>query len=158
MGHGLAPTVNPPGSGEPFAGAGGDAIVVRLETSGDDPIAVIEDSSTDTDPAPLHSHPWDELVYVLESEMSLTCGEKTLVGGAGTLATLPRGVAHTLHVTRPPARFLMITIGAPSTDFLKEVGPVYADGPTLDRLLEVARRHGVEPTWEGSAEVPRPSD
>jgi mannose-6-phosphate isomerase-like protein (cupin superfamily) len=102
MSHGLEPAVHDPASGERFAGAGGDEILIRIETAGDDPIAVIEDSSSDTEPAPLHSHPWDELVYVLEGEMSLTCGERTLVGGPRTLATLPRGTPHTLHVTRPP--------------------------------------------------------
>jgi quercetin dioxygenase-like cupin family protein len=148
MGHGLDPAVHPPGSGERFAGAGGDAILLRLETSGGDPISIVEDTSSDTEPAPLHSHPWDELVYVLEGEMSLTCGEVTRIGGPGTLASLPRGVPHTLHVTKPPARFLMITLGAPSVGFLKEVGEAYATGPTLERLLEIARRHGVEPRWE----------
>jgi hypothetical protein len=42
----------------------------------------------------------------------------------------------------------MITLGAPSVGFLKEVGEAYATGPTLERLLEIARRHGVEPRWE----------
>ncbi len=147
-GHGLEPAVLAPGSGERFAGAGGDAMLLRFETAGDDPIAVIEDMSSDAEPLPLHSHPWDELVYVLEGEMSLTCGEETRVGGPGTMATLPRGIPHTLHVTNPPARFLMITIGAPSSQFLKEVGEVYAAGPTVERLVEVARRHGVEPRWD----------
>ena len=145
MTHGLEPRVHAPGSGERFVGAGGDAIVLRLETSGGDPITVIEDVSSDSEPAPLHSHPWDELVYVLEGEMSLTCGDQTAVGGPGTLATLPRGVPHTLHVTQPPARFLMITAGAPSAGFLKAIGRIYAEGPTRERLVELARQHGVVP-------------
>ena len=145
MSHGLEPGVHEPGSGERFVGAGGDAMLVRFETVADDPIGVIEDTSSDTEPLPLHSHPWDELVYVLEGEMSLTCGESTAVGGPGTLASLPRGVPHTLHVTKPPARFLMITVGAPSAAFLKEVGQVYAAGPSREQLIEVARRHGVTP-------------
>ena len=103
-------------------------MTVRLETFGDDPITIVEDETSDTEPVPLHSHPWDELVYVLEGEMSLTCGDHTQVGGPGLLATLPRGIPHTLHVTAPPARFLMITVGAPSVAFLKEVGQAYADG------------------------------
>ncbi|MGZ8563507.1 MAG: cupin domain-containing protein [Candidatus Limnocylindria bacterium] len=113
MDHGLEAAVQPAGFGEPFAGAGGDAMLLRLQTQGDDPITFMEDTSSDTEAIPLHSHPWDELIYVLEGEMSLTCGDETLVGGPGTLATLPRGVAHTLHVTRAPARFLQIAIGAP---------------------------------------------
>jgi mannose-6-phosphate isomerase-like protein (cupin superfamily) len=145
MGHGLEAGVHPPESGERFAGAGGDDILVRLETSADDPVTVVEDASSDTEPVPRHSHPWDELVYVLDGEMSLTCGESMIVGGPGTLAVLPHGVPHTLHVTRPPARFLMITFGAPSAAFLREVGQTYAEGPTRERLLDVAARHGVKP-------------
>jgi mannose-6-phosphate isomerase-like protein (cupin superfamily) len=146
MTHGLKPDVLAAGSGEQFVGAAGDAITLRLETGGADPITVVEDTSSDTEPTLLHSHPWDELVYVLDGEMSLTCGDRTAVGGPGTLAALPRGVPHTLHVTRPPARFLMITIGAPSAQFLKDVGRVYAEGPSRERLLEIAERHGVVPS------------
>jgi hypothetical protein len=77
--------------------------------------------------------------------MSMTCGDATAVGGPGILATLPRGVPHTLHVTRPPARFLMITVGAPSATFVREVGQAYASGPTRERLVEIAEHHGVKP-------------
>jgi quercetin dioxygenase-like cupin family protein len=148
MTHGLEAKVHAPGSGETVPGYGGDEILVRFESGGDDPIAVIEDTSSDTEPAPPHSHPWDELIYVLEGEMSLTCGDHTTIGGPGTLATLPRGVPHTLHVTRPPARFLMITAGAPSAAFVREVGEAYASGPTRKRLIEIAARHGVVPHFE----------
>jgi hypothetical protein len=46
------------------------------------------------------------------------------------------------------ARFLMLTVGAPSLEFLREVGGVYATGPTLERLVEVAGRHGVRPAFD----------
>jgi hypothetical protein len=39
----------------------------------------------------------------------------------------------------------MITVGAPSSGFLREIGEVYAAGPTPDRLIEIALRHGVRP-------------
>ncbi len=148
MGHGLEARVHAAGSGERIPGFGGDAILVRLETDDADPLAVIEDTSEDTEPAPPHSHPWDELIYVMEGEMSLTCGESTAIGGPGTLATLPRGVPHTLHVTRPPARFLMIMLRAPSAAFVREVGQAYAEGPTRERLIEIAALHGVTPHFE----------
>jgi hypothetical protein len=41
----------------------------------------------------------------------------------------------------------MLTVGAPAAGFLREVGEVYADGPTLERLIEVAGRHGVKPAF-----------
>jgi hypothetical protein len=42
----------------------------------------------------------------------------------------------------------MITVGAPSVAFVREVGGAYADGPTVERLVEIARRHGVTPHFE----------
>jgi hypothetical protein len=32
--------------------------------------------------------------------------------------------------------------------FLREAGEVYATGPTLERLVEVAGRHGVRPAFD----------
>jgi hypothetical protein len=42
----------------------------------------------------------------------------------------------------------MLTVAAPSLEFLREVGGVYATGPTLERLVEVAGRHGVRPAFD----------
>jgi mannose-6-phosphate isomerase-like protein (cupin superfamily) len=148
MEHGLVAAIHPAGSGEAIGGAGGDRLLVRLATDGPCPVALVEDSSSDREWVPLHSHPWDELTYVLEGEMEFTVGAETRAGGPGTLISLPRGVAHTLRVPEGTARFLMLTIGAPSVGFLREVGEVYATGPTLERLVEVAGRHGVRPAFE----------
>jgi hypothetical protein len=98
--------------------------------------------------APLHSHPWDELTYVLEGELEFTVGGQTGSGGPGTLVSLPRRVPHTLRVPSGTARFLLLTVGAPSLGFLREVGEAYASGPTLERLVEIAGRHGVEPAFD----------
>ena len=147
MDHGLTPGIHPAGSGETFPGAGGDRVLVRLATAGPCPLALVEDSSTDREWAPPHSHPWDELTYVLEGEMEFTVGAETRAGGPGTLVSLPRGVPHTLRVPGGAARFLMLTVGAPSVEFLREVGQAYAAGPTLERLIGVAGRHGVRPAF-----------
>ena len=39
----------------------------------------------------------------------------------------------------------MLTFGAPSVGFLREA---YAAGPTLERLVEIAGRHGVRPAFD----------
>jgi hypothetical protein len=148
MEHGLDPAIYSSGSGETFHGAGGDSLLVRLATAGPCPITLVEDTSTDREWAPPHSHPWDELTYVLDGEMEFTIGAQTQAGGPGTLVSLPRGVPHTLRVPRGTARFMMLTIGAPSVEFLREVGQVYATGPTLERLFEIAHRHSVKPAFE----------
>ena len=77
--------------------------------------------------------------------MEFTVGDQTRAGGPGTLVSLPRDVPHSLRVPSGTARFMMLTVGAPSVGFLREVGEVYATGPTLERLVEVAGRHGVKP-------------
>ena len=148
MNHGLAARILGPDSGTPFPGAGGDAITLRLETAGPDPITWVEDETEDREWAPRHAHPWDELTYVLDGAIEFRVGDEQGVGGPGTLVTLPAGVPHTLRVPEGRARFAMITIGAPSAAFLREVGEEYARGPTLERLLAIAERHGVTPAFE----------
>ena len=127
----------------PFPGAGGDAGLLRLVTAGAEPLTIVEYTSEDHEWVPLHLHPWDEFVYVLEGEMEFVAGDATGGGGPGTIQALPRGVAHTARVPLGLARYLMITVGAPSAEFLTEIGQVYAEGPTLDRLVDIAGRHGV---------------
>lgn len=132
---------------ECIPGAGGDDLLVRLETGGDDPVAVIEGSSADREWAPRHAHPWDELTYVLKGTIEFRIGEHQATGEAGALVSLPRGVPHSLRVPDGQARYLMIAIGAPAVDFVREVGQAYAEGPSLERLVAIAERHGVIPTF-----------
>lgn len=148
MGHGMTAGIHLRADAERFAGAGGDDIGIRLVTDGVDPVTVIEASSADRDWLPRHSHPWDELTYVIDGTIEFQVGDRHALGGPGTLVSLPRGVPHTLRVPEGVACYLMITLGAPSLEFLKEVGRVYAEGPSLDRLLAVAQRHGVEPAFD----------
>ena len=142
--HGLLPGIQPAGTGQRFAGAGGDAILLRFQSPGADPIAWVEDTSEDHEWAPYHTHPWDELEYVLEGDMEFRVGDLRGSGGPGTLVTIPKGVPHTLRVVPGGrARFVMVTLGAPSATFLEEIGEVYAEGRTPERLVEVAGRHGL---------------
>ncbi len=131
---------------EPFPGAGGDQLTLRVNGEGGEcPVAVVEGVSQDREWAPFHSHPWDELFYVLEGELELRVGDSHGTGKTGTIVALPRGVPHSFCVPAGRARYLMVSLGAPSVVFLQEVGQAYADGPTLDQLLEIAARHGVKP-------------
>ena len=132
--------------GTPFPGAGGDELRLRVDGEGGEcPVAVVEGTSEDREWAPFHSHPWDELTYVLEGEIEFRVGDTQALGATGAIVALPRGVPHSLRVPEGRARYLMVTLGAPSIRFLEEVGQAYADGPTLERLIEIAGRHGVTP-------------
>jgi quercetin dioxygenase-like cupin family protein len=128
---------------ERFDAAGGDDMLLRLAVEQPSQLTVVEASSADRVWVPFHAHPWDELTYVLEGAMEFRVGDLVKTGGQGTMVSLPRGVPHTLRVLDGEARYLMITLGAPSLQFLKEIGHAYSDGPTLERLLAIAARHGV---------------
>jgi quercetin dioxygenase-like cupin family protein len=61
---------------------------------------------------PLHvHHDEDEVFYILEGEVDLVCGGERYRGKPGTLAFLPRGIAHTFRVASDGAR--MLGIGVP---------------------------------------------
>ena len=65
-----------------------------------------------------------ESVYVLEGELALTVGDRTLRAAAGTWASVPAGVAHALW-SSGPARFL--SIHAPNCGFGR-LGRALRDG------------------------------
>jgi quercetin dioxygenase-like cupin family protein len=146
-GHSLPTGIFARADAEQFPAAGGDQGSIRLVGAGTDPVSVVELRSADREWAPRHSHPWDELTYVVDGTMEFQVGDQTGRGGPGALVSLPRDVPHTLRVPEGEARYVMITIGAPSVGFLREVGQAYSEGPTLGRLLEIAARHGVKPAF-----------
>ena len=146
MEHRFAPQIQDRDNAEAFPGAGGDHLTLRLDgEAASAPFAVVEGVSEDRDWAPFHNHPWDELMYVLDGEIELRVGDARATGAAGTVVALPHGVPHTLRVPRGTARYLMVTLGAPSVDFLREIGQATVEGPTLERMIEIAGRHGVLP-------------
>ena len=131
---------------EAFPGSGGDHLTLRVNGEGGEcPVAVVEGVSEDREWAPFHSHPWDELTYVLDGEIEFRVGGTRATGKAGTIVALPRDMPHSLRVPTGTARYLMVTLGAPAVSFLQEIGQAYADGPTLEQLIEIAGRHGVKP-------------
>jgi hypothetical protein len=92
MEHGLVPAIYASGSGETFDGAGGDSMLIRLATAGPCPLTVVEDTSTDREWAPPHSHPWDELTYVLEGVM-----ESASAPRPGPAAPAPWSASHAAY-------------------------------------------------------------
>jgi mannose-6-phosphate isomerase-like protein (cupin superfamily) len=147
VGHGLKTGIAARADAERIPGAGGNELLMRLVTRGDDPVTVIEGISVDREWLPRHAHPWDELTYVLEGVMEFWIGDQQAVGEAGALVSLPRGVPHSLRVPSGEARYLMIAIGAPAAEFVREVGQAYAEGSALERLVAIAERHGVIPAF-----------
>jgi mannose-6-phosphate isomerase-like protein (cupin superfamily) len=149
MEHRMVTRIQARDEAEAFLGAGGDHLSLWVNgESGECPIAVVEGVSEDREWVPFHSHPWDELTYVLAGEIEFRVGDAHATGKEGTIVALPRDVPHSLRVPTGTARSLMVTLGAPAIAFLQELGEAYAEGPTLERLIEIAGRHGVKPVGD----------
>lgn len=68
-------------------------------------------------------HAEEEAFYILEGQLTVTCGDRSWQVGPGAFVLLPRGIAHTFRVQgSEPARLLQITAPAGFERFAEEVG------------------------------------
>ncbi len=103
--------------------------------------------------APPHiHHNEEEGFYVLDGEVSITCGLQTWTAGPGAFALLPRGIPHSFNVSSGSnARMLQITSPAQFERFAAEMGeparsmtmpePAEVDVP---KLLSIVPKYGIE--------------
>lgn len=103
-------------------------------------------------PPPHVHHAEEEAFYILEGQLTVTCGDRTWQVGPGSFVFLPRGIAHTFRVESSElARLLQITAPAGFERFAEEVGePAQAltvpppAPPDLQKLLAAATKHNIE--------------
>src|SRR5260370_40492732 len=75
-------------------------------------------------PPPHLHHREDEALYVLEGQMTVTCGEQTWTATPGSFVLLPRGIPHAFTVAvTGPCRVLTINTPAGFERFVAEAGP-----------------------------------
>jgi quercetin dioxygenase-like cupin family protein len=80
---------------------------------------------------PLHLHDAeDELFYILDGELWLSCGDVEAVQGEGAVVWLPRGLPHTFAVRSETARVLCVTTPSGFERFVATLGE-----PTQSRTL-----------------------
>ncbi|MBI4201908.1 MAG: cupin domain-containing protein [Chloroflexi bacterium] len=77
---------------------------------------------------PLHRHILTyEILQVLEGQLTVTMGGRTVTAGAGAMAFVPLGVAHThANASNIPVRFLSITAPAGYDAYLQELAKLQA--------------------------------
>ena len=101
---------------------------------------------------PVHRHDVeDELFYVIDGELWITCGDVEAVHGAGAVVWLPRGLPHTFQVRSETARVFQVSTPAQFDRFVATMGqptatPVLPEPAELDpaRIAEVCRQFGIE--------------
>jgi quercetin dioxygenase-like cupin family protein len=105
-------------------------------------------------PPPHIHHREDEIFYVLDGEVVVSVGDRTIKGTAGTMFFLPRDVRHSFTIESEQSRMLILLTPAGLEGWFKEFSvPAQAmtlppaDEPPygeMQRMLEAASRYGIE--------------
>jgi quercetin dioxygenase-like cupin family protein len=122
---------------------------VLVKASGEDTggaFAVLEETVGPGGGGPLHVHrDSDELIYVLEGEFRFRIGEQLTRGTAGTLAFVPKGVAHNWqNIARRPGRMLFILQPAGFEKCLEEISGIPVSQRDLPTLRLAYQRYGAD--------------
>ena len=105
-------------------------------------------------PPPHIHHREDEIFYVVEGEIVVSVGDRTIMGKAGTMVFLPRDVPHSFTIESEQSRMLILLTPAGLEEWFKEFSvpapamtlppaeePAYGE---VQRMLEAAPRYGIE--------------
>jgi len=105
-------------------------------------------------PPPHIHHREDETFYVLEGEVEVSVGDRTIKGTPGTTFFLPRDVPHSFTIESEQSRMLILLTPAGLEEWFKEFSvpapamtlppaeePAYEE---VQRMLEAAPRYGIE--------------
>lgn len=117
--------------------------------------ALIEAVQTKGNVPPPHTHRReDETFYVLEGEITVSIGDRTIKATPGTMVFLPRNVRHSFTIDSEQGRILILITPAGFEGWFKEFSvpaPAMvlppAGEPTYDEvqsMLEAAPRYGLE--------------
>jgi quercetin dioxygenase-like cupin family protein len=145
----LDAVVRAEGEGEKLWFYGGGVhtwLATSAETGG--AFLLFDDVMTRGKTTPLHTHPVDETLYVLEGAILVHIDGREHSVGQGGVAMVPRGVPHAFMVTSASARLLTLETPGTSEAFYRGASEpltpaLEAAGPVdLDRIRASAGRNG----------------
>src|SRR5437763_9436137 len=141
--------VVPPEKGIMWEMAPGRSAALKMltsETAGS--VMIFEELAPAETDTPMHTHDdSDEIAYVLSGEIAFKIGDEISVGGVGTCAFMPRGVAHAWKNTgTEPGRVLFLYTPANAGSFFEEAAEINRPISSMSdqEVAEAFQRHG----WE----------
>jgi quercetin dioxygenase-like cupin family protein len=112
-----------PGQGKVWNMAPGRSAALKM-LNGDtaDSVMMFEEVAPASTETPLHTHDdSDEVAYVLSGQITFKIGDEITVGGPGTCAFMPRGLAHAWKNTgAEPGRVLFLYSPGRAGKFFEE--------------------------------------
>jgi mannose-6-phosphate isomerase-like protein (cupin superfamily) len=140
--------VVPPGQGKVWNMAPGRSAALKmLNGQTADSLMLFEEVAPAEAETPLHVHEdSDEIAYVLSGEITFKIGDEITVGGPGTCAFMPRGLAHAWKNTgAEPGRVLFLYAPGRAGKCFEEAAEMGRSFSVDDQqLTESSKRHG----WE----------
>jgi quercetin dioxygenase-like cupin family protein len=117
-------------------------------------LAIVERTGRRGEMTPLHVHPEDEVVHVVEGALTLFVNDESVRLVAGDAFAAPRATPHTFVVESQEVRYLSATVARSAAryeDFLRAVA-VPAEGSSLSweesgdaaRLAAIAAPNGID--------------
>jgi quercetin dioxygenase-like cupin family protein len=124
----------------------GEVIHVLADAAQTGSYEVFEQHGPDGAGPPPHTHPWDEAYFMLDGEMEVLLGERTVVLKKGDFVHVPAGVPHCFRY-RGHGRFVSVTSRAGAARFFTELAAALPAGapPDVPKMIEVALRNDVRP-------------
>lgn len=102
-----------------------------------------EATDTVNNGAPLHTHPWEETFYILDGELEVRLGNRTVLAQTGTSIYFPENIAHNFRIVSPTVRLLVILPGSADA-FYREVGQkITALPPDPDTFQAICAKYNV---------------
>ncbi|MGP4092739.1 cupin domain-containing protein [Streptomyces sp. KR55] len=100
---------------------------------------------------PPHTHPGTESVYVIEGTLRYHIAGETVEGGPGSFFHIPEGTLEWYEPTSTVRILITYTPGGIDKFFAeagepaqrRELPPQSDTPPDIDRLIEIAKRHGI---------------
>lgn len=127
------PALNTQGTGEAFEFGNGSRAEIAVggsQTGGE--YAAVRYRVHAGDEPPMHTHTReDEMVFVVDGEITAFVGDTRVDVGPGAFAALPRGIPHTIRVKGEAATLLLTLVPAGVERFFVPAAPTDADPATF---------------------------